>query len=374
MRILFTGGGTAGHIFPIIAIAREIRKNYPNDKIELFYIGPDDEFRNLLSNEGIIVKTILAGKIRRFITPQSILLNFIDIFFKFPISFLQAFFYIFIFSPDLIFSKGGYGSFPVVFNGWLYLTPIFLHESDAIPGLANRLASNFCIEIFISFPMEKMKFPVKKMISIGNPIRKEILNGEKEKAKEYFGLSFEKPIILILGGSQGSQRINDKVLTVLPELLENFEVIHQTGSKNFKQIQNEAKITVSPNFLKYYHISPFLSEEELKHAFAVTDLVCSRAGAGSIFEISAVGKPSILIPLPESAQNHQVRNAYAYAKSGACLVIEETNLTPNFFIERIKYLFSQPEKLEKMSECAKAFSKPNAAEIIAKYIIDYLTQ
>ena len=376
MKILFTGGGTAGHIFPIIAISREIKKIYPERDFHFFYLGPEDEFsENLLSQEGIIVKTILAGKIRRYFGFLSFFQNLIDIFIKSPIGFLQSLFYIFVISPDLIFSKGGYGSLPVVFSGWLFLTPIFLHESDIVPGLANRLASKLALEIFVSFPFEKTRyFSPKKMLSVGNPIRKEILEGEKEKAKELFALSGEKPVILVLGGSQGSQRINDILLAILPNFLENFELIHQTGQKNFKEIEAEAKTVLKKDSWQYYHPFPFLNEKELKDAYAVCDLVCGRAGAGSIFEISAVAKPSVLIPLPESAQNHQVENAYAYTESGACLVIEEANLTPHFFLERIKYLFSQPQKLKEMAESARAFSKPKSAQIIAEYLVSYLTQ
>ena len=374
MKILFTGGGTAGHIFPIIAVSREIKKNSPQGNFQFFYVGPKDDFgETLLSQEGITVKTIFAGKIRRYLNFKSFFQNVFDILFKSPIGFFQAFFYNFAISPDLIFSKGGYGSLSVVFSGWLLLTPVFLHESDVSPGLANRWLSKFSLEIFVSFPVEKTEyFSPKKMLSVGNPVRSEILKGEKKKAKELFNLKGENPVILILGGSQGSQRINDILLLILPELLLNFELIHQTGQKNFKEIEAEAKTVASPEMLKYYHPSPFLDEEKLKQALAAADLVVSRAGSGSIFEISALGKSSILIPLKESAQNHQVKNAYTYAKNGASLVIEEANLTPHFFLERLRYLFSSQTKLEEMKEQARAFSKPKAAKIIAEYIVEYL--
>jgi len=222
MKILFTGGGTAGHIFPIIAIARRIRKIYKGKKEpRFFYIGPKDDFaQELLSREGIEVKEIWAGKIRRYLNPKSMFLNIFDIFVKAPIGFFQAFFYIFFLSPDLIFSKGGYGSLPAVFSGWLMLVPIFIHESDITPGLANRISSKLALEIFVSFPSEQTEyFPKKKMISVGNPIRTEILGGDKEKAKEIFQLNGEKSLILVLGGSQGSQRINDLILDILPQIL-----------------------------------------------------------------------------------------------------------------------------------------------------------
>ena len=372
MKILFTGGGTAGHIFPIIAILREIKKN--NSNLKFYYIGPKDEFsEKLLSQEGVIIKTILTGKIRRYFDIKSLFENIFDILIKVPIGFFQSLFYNFIISPDIIFSKGGYGSFPVVLSGWILLIPIFLHESDVSPGLANKWLSKFSMEIFISFPVEKTGiFSSKKIISIGNPIREELLTGEKEKAKKLFNISGEKPVILILGGSQGSQRINDILLLILPELLFNFDLIHQIGQKNFEEVIKETKAVANKELLKNYYPFSFLDENQLKEAYAISDLIISRAGSGSIFEIAAIGKPSILIPLPESAQNHQLRNAYTYIENETGLIIEEINLTPRFFLERIKYLLSQPEELKKMSKAAKSFSRPQSAKIIAEYLIAYL--
>ncbi len=372
MKILFTGGGTAGHIFPIIAIAREIKRNYPQGKFRFFYLGPKDKFfGNLLSKEGIEVKTILAGKIRRYFS----LRNIVDILFKFPIGIVQAFSHVFVISPDLIFSKGGYGSVSTVMAGWLLLTPIFLHESDTAPGLANKIAAKLALEIFISFPIKDTEyFPAKKMISIGNPIRREILEGSKEEAKKIFKLTGEKPVIFILGGSQGAQRINDRILVILSELLESFEVIHQTGRNNFEQVKAEAEVVMKKNLKKYYHPLAFLNEEELSYAYQATDFIISRAGAGTIFEIAALGKPSILVPLPKAAQNHQVKNAYVFAKNGGAIVIEEKNFTPHFVLEKLKYLSSQPKKLKEMAEGTKDFSKPDAARIIGEYITSYLIQ
>lgn len=371
MKILFTGGGTGGHIVPIIAITREIRRIYPEKDIQFFYLGPKDEFGSiLLSQEGIKVKKIMAGKIRRYLNWQTFLQNFLDICFKIPLGIFQSIFYMFFLSPDLIFSKGGFGSIPGVVAGKLFLTPVFLHESDIVPGLANRFISKFALEIFVSFPKTEY-FPFKKMILIGNPVRREVLEGSKEEAKKFFKLNSDKPVILILGGSQGAQRINDKILEILSSLLQNFEVIHQCGEKNFQTVKTEAKVMISKDLESFYHLLPFLKEPELRQAYAACDLIVSRAGSGSIFEIAAIGKPSILIPLPESAQNHQVKNAYAFAENGACLVIEEANFTSHFFLEKLKYLFSHPEELKKMIEKAEEFSKPLAGKAIAEYIVKY---
>ena len=229
-------------------------------------------------------------------------------------------------------------------------------------------------EIFIAFPIEKTGyFPAKKILSVGNPIRKEILNGSKKEAKKIFGLTGEKPIILILGGSQGAQRINDTLLIILSDILEKFEIIHQTGQANFEQVKKEAEVVMADDLKNYYHPTPFLNEAELAVAFQAADLIISRAGAGTIFEIAAVGKPSILVPLFEAAQNHQVKNAYAFAESGAALVIEEANFKPHFLLERLKYIFSWPERLKQMEKKAKDFSRPEAATVIVNYIIEYLS-
>lgn len=374
MKILFTGGGTAGHILPIIAIVREIRKLGLDPTF--LYLGPKDEFGSiLLSQEGIKLKTILAGKIRRYWTWQSVLQNIVDVLFKTPLGFLQSFFYIFFSAPDLIFSKGGYGSLSTVLSGWLLQIPIFLHESDVTPGLANRFLSKFSQQLFVAFPVAQTEyFSAKKMISVGNPIRREILIGSKEKAKKLFNLKGGKPVILILGGSQGAQKINDVILNILPEILTDFELIHQTGDKNLKEVKAEAKVVISRELEKYYHLLGFLKEIELRQAYKIADMVVSRAGSGSIFEIAACQKPSILIPLSISAQNHQVKNAYAFAEKGAALVIEEANLTPRFFLEKLKYLFFHLEELQKMSAAAEEFSQSDSAKIMAQYMVDYLAK
>lgn len=372
MKIVFTGGGTGGHIFPIIAIYREIKRLYPDEKIQFLYLGPKDDFgMTLLSQEGIKVKPILAGKIRRYLSIKSVFLNIIDVLFKIPLGIFQAFLILFFWAPDLIFSKGGYGSIPTVIAGHLLGVPVFMHESDIVPGMANRLLGKFAMEIFVSFPRTEYLSP-KKMILVGNPIRREILEGSKEKAKEIFKLSGEKPVILILGGSQGAQRINDVVLVTLPEMLKEFEVIHQVGMRDFERMKKETNVIIPEELKRFYHIFSFLNEEQLKHAYAVCELVVGRSGSGTIFEISALGKPSILIPLPEAAQNHQLKNAYAFAQNGATMVIESINLTPGFFLNRIKFLFSHPSEMEKMRKAGLEFARPRAARVIASYIVEYL--
>jgi UDP-N-acetylglucosamine--N-acetylmuramyl-(pentapeptide) pyrophosphoryl-undecaprenol N-acetylglucosamine transferase len=372
MKIVFTGGGTGGHIFPIIAISREIRRLHLGEDLKLFYYGPKDNFSStVLSQEGIKIKIIPGGKIRRYGGLVTRFSNFVDIFFKIPWGIFRAFISLFFLSPDVIFSKGGYGSFPTVIAGWLLRTPIFLHESDISPGLANRILGRFALEVFTSFPRTEY-FSPRKMTLIGNPIRRELLEGSKEEAEELLKLTGEKPVILVFGGSQGAQKINETLFSILPEFLSHFEIIHQCGSKNFEEAKQLIRAITNPEIRRYYHLYPFLKESELRQAYQATDIIVSRAGSGSIFEIAALGKPSILVPISGSAQNHQQKNAYAYAANGASFVIEEANLTPRFFLEKLRFLAYSPDALENMSKKALEFSKPRAAQIIASYLLEYL--
>jgi len=369
MKILFTGGGTGGHVFPIVAIVREIRRIYPKKDLEFYYIGPKDEFGLiLLSQEDFIIKTIISGKIRRYFSWR----NFLDILFKIPFGVLQSFFLLLKIKPDLVFSKGGSGSIAVTYCAKILRIPVFLHESDVAPGLSNQETSKWAKKIFTSFPKTEY-FDPAKIILVGNPIRKELLEGDKQTAKDLFNLTFEKPVIMIYGGSQGAEVINDFILRVLNNLLKNFEIIHVTGRENYKETEAESEVVVDENLEKYYHPIGFLDEEKMKHAYKAADFIISRAGASAIFEIAALGKSSILIPLPTAAAGHQAKNAYAYAETGAALVIEQDNLTPNFFMEKIQLLFLHKETLEKMKEEALRFSKPLAAKAVAREILEFLT-
>lgn len=356
MKILLTGGGTGGHLFPLIAVIRQIKKL--NISAEFLFIGPDAFSRDILQQEQIRCKFILSGKLRRYPSFRSML----DIF-GFILGFLQCLWHILIAMPDVVFSKGGYGSLPVVLVSWLYRIPILIHESDSIPGLTNSISARLAKRIGVAFSEAIKYFPASKTALVGNPVRKEILNGSKEMAKEIFHLSGGKPILFIIGGSQGAQAINEIILNSLPRILEKCEVVHQCGEKNYenlKKIMGEKQ---------NYYLFPFLDENQLKNAYAAADLIIARAGAGSIFEIAACGKPSILIPLPGSAAEHQKENAYNYAKSGATIVLEQANLTLNFFQNRIIQLLENPALLQKMGECAKNFYKPDAAEKIAEELI-----
>ncbi len=378
MRILFTGGGTGGHIFPIIAVARQLKKIYTQssepigpDKetlLEMFFLGTwpiSNDFRK----EGIKAKAILTGKLRRYFSIQNVL----DLF-KMPIGFIQALWHLYFWMPDVIFSKGGFGSVPVVLVGWLYRIPVLSHESDTVPGLANRLGAKFSKRIAISFASAAKYFPEKKTALVGNPTRSGITQiclstdlDKKEEARKTLGLAGQKPIIFIFGGSQGAMKINEMILNTLSQLLEKYEIIHQCGPNNLEQIKQAIGQSASSDD---YHLFPFLDENQMAMAYLAADLVISRAGSGSIFETALCGKPSILIPLPHAAGNHQRKNAFAYAQAGATIVIEQANLTPNIFLNEIQKIFSQPDLKQKMSTNAKSFSQAEAGQKIAQALIE----
>jgi UDP-N-acetylglucosamine--N-acetylmuramyl-(pentapeptide) pyrophosphoryl-undecaprenol N-acetylglucosamine transferase len=372
MKILFTGGGTGGHIFPLVAIVREIRRIYPKTTqgvpLEFYYLGPKDDFGLiLLQQEDLIIKTIISGKVRRYFSWK----NIVDILFKIPFGVIQSFFLLLTIKPDLVFSKGGSGSISVTYSARFLRIPVFLHESDAVPGLSNQITAKWAKKIFISFSKTEYFDPEKTTLT-GNPIRKEILDGDKETAAEIFNLTLSKPIFLIMGGSQGAETINDFVLRILNDLLKDYEIIHVAGNQNVREVTAEAQVIEDKDLDRYYHPVGFLDEEKIKHAYKAADLIISRSGSGSIFEIAAVGKPSILVPLPSAAGDHQSKNAYAYAENGASMIIEQENLTPNFFMENIQLLFLHPEKLKQMRQAALIFAKPLAASAIAREILEFL--
>jgi UDP-N-acetylglucosamine--N-acetylmuramyl-(pentapeptide) pyrophosphoryl-undecaprenol N-acetylglucosamine transferase len=315
----------------------------------------------MLAKEGITHKKIMAGKLRRYASLQ----NIFDAL-KIPIGFCQSLWHLFFFMPNVVFSKGGYGSVPVVLAAWVYRIPVIIHESDSVPGLANKFCARFSQRIAISFTETTKYFPEQKTALTGNPVRAGLFGGSREGAQKVFGLSGQKSVILILGGSQGAQTINDLVFTSLFLLTQRCEIIHQCGLGNFDSIKQLLGAKIPAGYFLY----PFLDEQQLSQAYGAADIVVSRAGAGSIAEIAALGKPSILIPLPNAAASHQLKNATEYAHFGAAIIMEEMNLTPHLFQNQIFSLLDNPELLKKMGDNAKRFVQTDATRQIAQEIMN----
>ncbi|MEI7777541.1 MAG: undecaprenyldiphospho-muramoylpentapeptide beta-N-acetylglucosaminyltransferase [bacterium] len=368
MKILLTGGGTGGHFYPIIAIAEELRDVAKEKKLlspEIYYMAPTPYNARALFENEIIFRKVTAGKQRRYFS----LLNFFDLF-KIATGVFQATWQIFFIMPDVIFGKGGYVSFPAMAAARFLGIPVVIHESDSHPGKVNLWAGKFAKRVALSYPEAAKYFKEDKVALTGNPVRKGITMAVKSGAFEYLNMEESIPVIFILGGSQGSQRINESILDALPELVEKYQIIHQTGSKNYQDMQKMADIALEASpFKSRYKPFDYLNDLAMKMSAGAASLVVSRSGS-TIFEIASWGLPSILIPIPESISHDQTTNAFSYARTGAADVIEENNLTTEILLSEIEKILSNPELQAKMAAAAKSFAKPDAAKKIAEQIID----
>ena len=367
MTIVFTGGGSGGHFYPIIAIAEALQDLVREKHLvepKLYYMAPTSFDEKALFENGIIFINTPAGKVRRYASIR----NFTDSFITL-IGTISALLTLFRLYPDVVMSKGGYGSVPTTLAARILGIPVVIHESDAKPGRANLLASKWAVRIAISFESAMKFFPEKvqsKIARTGIPIRKALMRIEKEGARQYLGLEEGIPTILILGGSQGAMNINEVIVSALPDLVSFANIIHQTGQANFKNVQEISQVVLTKNqHAERYHPINYLNEISLQRAAGVADIVVSRAGAGSIAEIGLWKKPAILIPIPESVSHDQRTNAYAYARTGAAVVLEEENLTPHLIVSEIKRITSNPELGKRMGDSAQGFTDPDASRILA---------
>ncbi len=367
MRIAFTGGGTGGHLYPIIAVAREVKRIAEEERIldlELYYFGPDAIPADSVQAEDLIVTRVTAGKIRRYFS----VFSFIDAF-KVAFGILEAFWKMLLVMPDVVFCKGGFGSFPVTLAARIYRIPVVVHESDSMPGLVNRWAGRWARRVAVSFAGAAKYFPPARTALIGVPVRNRIIGGNREPAREVFGVFSNRPVVLVLGGSQGAAVLNRALIEVLGPLVEEFEVIHSAGPKNIEDVRLETAPILEGGGGVYYHPFGFMNEDEMRGAFALADIVVSRAGATAIYEIAANAKPAILIPIKIAAQDHQKANAYEYVRRGAAIVIEEDNLTPSVLLHEVKKLNTDTGRRARMAEAARSFARPEAAGILARELL-----
>ncbi len=368
MKILLTGGGTGGHFYPLIAVAEainDIAKEQNLVSAKLYFMSDSPYDMEALIENQIEYIPISAGKVRQY----SSILNFFDLF-KTGFGVISAFFKVFSIYPDVIFSKGAYASFPVLVAARLLRIPVVIHESDSYPGRTNLWSAKFAKKIGVSYPDTAKFFKQEKVALTGTPLRKAVLSVSKTGAHEYFGLEKNIPTILVLGGSLGARIINERILDCLPDLVSKYQVIHQTGKANVTEVTSTSNIVLGDNPNKSrYRIYDYLANLPLSMAAGAADLIISRAGS-TIFEIAAWGVPSIVIPITESNGNHQRLNAYAYARSGSSVVIEESNLTTHVLTAEIDRLLNDKGLLQKMSESTKHFTKPEAAKTIANELIN----
>ncbi len=363
-RLCLVGGGTGGHVYPLIAVARSFQDYLAqqNQAVEFMVLGEGRFLARAAVENNLPFKSILAGKLRRYFSPLTIL----DIF-KFPIGFIQSLWYLYWFMPDAIFSKGGFASVGPGIVAKLYAIPLYIHESDSVPGLSNKILGTLANKVFVAFETAKSYFNPKKVYLVGNPIRKELFGADRNQSLQYFNFSVDKKVILVLGGSLGAKRINDLIMENLVQLVQNYQIIHQCGEANFGTLQSEVGKINDDGKLNNYKLFPFLDSQQLAAAYAACDVIISRAGATFISEIAMAGKPVILIPLPNtSSRGEQITNALELTKFGA-VAIEESNLTTHILMNQIENILD-PAKYNKISEQIKSFATPDAADKIATEI------
>lgn len=368
IKVLLTGGGSGGHVYPLLAVLDELSR-MRDQEFRVFYMGPKSPYDAEFLERDVTVVHVVSSKIRRYFS----LMNFVDIP-KFFIGVIQALIQVFRIMPDVVFSKGGPGSLPVILAAKFYLIPVIVHESDSVPGLTNRIGAKFATRVGVSFPGSEAFFPKGKAALVGNPVRTSLF-GEgflREHSKQHFGFDANVPTLFFFGGSQGAEQINNFVLSGIPDIIGEFQIVHMTGERNFEEAEKISKValgSVAPELRRRYRIFPYLDINDLRFAYAAAEVVVSRAGSGSIFEIAAFGRASVLLPLQGAANDHQRRNAWEYAKTGAAVVIEPENFTPHIVLMKAKEIVSSPETLHRMEAAAKAFAKPEAAKVLAAEIV-----
>ncbi len=332
-KIVMTGGGTAGHVTPNLALVPLLKKA----GYEISYIGSYNGIeKKLVEDAGITYYGISSGKLRRYHDWK----NFTDPF-RVIKGFSEANQLLKHIQPDVVFSKGGFVSVPVVMAAGRQHIPAIIHESDMTPGLANKLAIPFATKVCCNFPETMQYLPEGKAVHTGSPIRQELFSGSREAGLSFCGFTEDKPVLLIMGGSIGSRFINNAVWESLDELLKTFQIVHLVGKGNInKDIKEKA------GYQQYEFIS-----EQLNDIFAMTDIMISRAGANSISEILALKIPNILIPLSAAAsRGDQILNANSYEKQGFSTVLQEETLTSELLLSSIQDVFSRRDAIkEKMA-------------------------
>lgn len=344
-RIVLTGGGTAGHVTPNIALVPKLKAlNY-----DIHYIGSYDGIeRKLIEDLNIPYYGIASGKLRRYFDPK----NFTDPF-KVLKGYAQARKLIRQLKPDIVFSKGGFVTVPVVIAASKRHIPVVIHESDMTPGLANRLSIPSAAKVCCNFPETMNHIPEDKAVLTGSPIRQELLAGNKLKALKLCNFTANKPVLLIIGGSQGSAVVNDAIRGALPELLKTFQVIHLCGKDKL-----DTSLTRLAGYIQFEYV-----KKELADLFALADICVSRAGANAICELLALRKPNLLIPLSANAsRGDQILNADSFQNQGFSEVLSEEELAPSILIPTVLKLY------EERSTYISAMEKSAQSDAIPKII------
>lgn len=355
-KIIITGGGTGGHIFPMLAVADSLKSEYE----VILLLSRDKIFKQSSIFKNFSKYYILSGKVHRHHSIRAYLQSLLNLL-KFALGILQALFLLLFIRPRVIFSKGGFGSLPTVTAGHILRIPIVIHESDLTLGLANRLALKYAKKICVSFPTENYNLPLNKIVYSGHILRDLKTNPEVSKKLK---LNANLPTLLVTGGSQGAFTINKNIARLLPELLPKMNIIHLSGEKDFPWLLSNKENLGQHEGV--YFLESFSTE--IIDFMAISDIILSRAGSNSLAEIAALKKPSIIIPYRYASADHQVDNAAYFNKSAASIVIAESELTPDKLRQEIISLIGDKERLKIIGENAYKANSFEGVSVITEVI------
>ena len=362
MKILLSGGGTGGHVYPAIAIANKIKEENPD--AEILFVGTEKGIESeIVPKYGYELKTVTVQGFKRKIDVDNI-----KRVFKLFKGLEQSRKVVKKFKPDVVIGTGGYVSGPVLFNAAMSKVPTVVHEQNSFPGVTNKILAKMVTRVLTSFEDSHQRFPEgtrEKLVLTGNPLRKEILVARKSAARRTLGITEDKKMVLCYGGSGGSRKINDAMKLVVRNMVkDDVAFIFATGKPYFEKFMNSIE---DLNLKPYQKVVPYL--EDMANALAASDLVIGSAGAISLAEITALGKPSIIIPKAYTAENHQEYNAKSIENQGAGVAILEKNLTPESLNEAVTKLLGNKEELLEMANRSKEIGKPEAIDLIYNEII-----
>jgi len=372
MKIVLTGSATGGHFYPLISVAEAIEDICAERVLiepELIYTGPAPFDNTALLEHDIAYKPSAAGRMRR----TERILNIFSMFTALG-GIIRATTQLFSLYPDVVFSTGGFAAFPTLCAARLLQIPVVIYDADVTPGRVSLWSSKFARYIAIANPDAAKAFSAKvqsKIACVGHPIRKEIVNPTKEGGYEFLHIDSSAPTVFIMGGSQGARTINGTVLDALPELVETYNVIHQTGTANLKEVSGIASVVLKGSrYAERYRAFGLLNTLALRMSAGIATIIVARAGSGTIFEVASWGIPAILVPIPEDISHDQTENAFSYARAGAAIVIQQQNLTPHVLISEINRLNANAALRGQMSEAAHTYARPDAARKIATILLE----
>lgn len=369
MRVLITGGGTGGHLYPALAVAGLLKDQAP--QAEVLFVGTGEGLEStVVPGAGYPFRQVEAVKWPRKISPR-----IFSVFLSLGKGYLQGLKIIREFRPSAVFATGGYVSVPLGLAAARERVPLFLHEQNSVPGMANKLLGRWARATFTTFPVPKGAFPKKTtLIHSGLPVRKEVLAAERTEGLRYFGLDGDAFTLLVTGGSRGARRLNQVMLEVYREIaagktsLNGIQVIHLTGKGEYQACcQSMADMGINSAKVGKLVIKPYL--EEMEYALAAADLVVSRAGAATLAEITARGIPAILVPYPFATGDHQYHNARSLEEQGAAVLIKESELTPIRLLEEITKIAGDPSVQRSFAEQSLRLGRPDAGEVIVAALL-----